>query len=482
MSNRSCSAPSPTTRRSSPSGRASATTSARAGVDLDFALFSNYERQVEALLAGHIDIAWNTPLGARARAAAHRGPLALARHARQRSRLPRQDRRAPRRRHPLARRSGGQDAGRRQPRLDAGAHPAAALLARARASTLDRVQLLPFDTDLGKHGDTGTSELDVLRALRRRARAGRRASAIWSGSTSRPPAASTRGSLEVLWTTPGFDHCMFDALPTLAEAKVAGVPARALRHALGRAGAPAAARARRAAAVAAAARRGLRQPASRARRDQTAGEPRGRASRSTAATCRSAAACWRSSVRRSSCWRRAACVARALVERERARTICRRGAASSATSISACDAGTPDGRDRAPHRAAGRCRRAAAPTPAAAPARGRRRTPASRRAARASSRAGPRYPFTLTRARSRRRRPETRAALRPGGRGAVGRGARHSLGDACGRAAAAARARRRPGDDVPGRERAVGALRAVAVRGAPAPGLRRGRRCSWRRR
>src|SRR3977135_1511710 len=32
------------------------------GVPMDFALFSNYERQVEELLNGHIDIAWNTPL------------------------------------------------------------------------------------------------------------------------------------------------------------------------------------------------------------------------------------------------------------------------------------------------------------------------------------------------------------------------------------------------------------------------------------
>src|SRR5947207_13703335 len=32
------------------------------GVPLDFALYSNYERQVEALLAGHVDVAWNTPL------------------------------------------------------------------------------------------------------------------------------------------------------------------------------------------------------------------------------------------------------------------------------------------------------------------------------------------------------------------------------------------------------------------------------------
>src|SRR5437867_2923992 len=32
------------------------------GAPMDFALFSNYERQVETLLKGHIDIAWNTPL------------------------------------------------------------------------------------------------------------------------------------------------------------------------------------------------------------------------------------------------------------------------------------------------------------------------------------------------------------------------------------------------------------------------------------
>src|SRR5687768_17152625 len=32
------------------------------GVPLDFALFSYYEAQVDSLLRGHIDIAWNTPL------------------------------------------------------------------------------------------------------------------------------------------------------------------------------------------------------------------------------------------------------------------------------------------------------------------------------------------------------------------------------------------------------------------------------------
>jgi phosphonate transport system substrate-binding protein len=32
------------------------------GFDLDFVLYSNYERQVDELLAGRIDVAWNSPL------------------------------------------------------------------------------------------------------------------------------------------------------------------------------------------------------------------------------------------------------------------------------------------------------------------------------------------------------------------------------------------------------------------------------------
>ena len=32
------------------------------GLDFDYVLYSNYERQVEALLAGHIHVAWNSPL------------------------------------------------------------------------------------------------------------------------------------------------------------------------------------------------------------------------------------------------------------------------------------------------------------------------------------------------------------------------------------------------------------------------------------
>src|SRR3954454_7982099 len=34
----------------------------RGGLDFDFLLYSNYERQVESHLAGHFHIAWNSPL------------------------------------------------------------------------------------------------------------------------------------------------------------------------------------------------------------------------------------------------------------------------------------------------------------------------------------------------------------------------------------------------------------------------------------
>src|SRR5688500_2622816 len=32
------------------------------GLSLDYVLYSNYERQVEAHVRGHIDVAWNSPL------------------------------------------------------------------------------------------------------------------------------------------------------------------------------------------------------------------------------------------------------------------------------------------------------------------------------------------------------------------------------------------------------------------------------------
>jgi ABC-type phosphate/phosphonate transport system substrate-binding protein len=83
---------------------------------------------------------------------------------------------------------------------------------------LARVLLVPFDTDLGKHGDTGTSELDVLRALHAgTADAGTVGDLVWVAEQA--AGRVDPAQVGVLWTTPPFDHCMFDALPGLPAAK-----------------------------------------------------------------------------------------------------------------------------------------------------------------------------------------------------------------------------------------------------------------------
>jgi ABC-type phosphate/phosphonate transport system substrate-binding protein len=80
------------------------------------------------------------------------------------------------------------------------------------------VNLLAFDRDLGKHGDTGTSEVDVLAALRDgKADAGAVGDLVWVNEQSAGHVDPSK--IDVLWTTPVFDHCMFDALPSLASGK-----------------------------------------------------------------------------------------------------------------------------------------------------------------------------------------------------------------------------------------------------------------------
>ena len=188
-----------------------------AGVAFDFALFSNYERQVEMLLEGKIDIAWNTPL-AHVRVKKATGQRSLS----------------------LGMRDSDRDFRCKVVvRKDAGIRsvkdlPGKTLAVGSRDSTQARIlplhflategvdlaalKLLPFDTDLGKHGDTGTSEIDVLAALRDgRAQAGTVGDLIWV--LEQAAGRIDPSQLEVLWTSPGFDHCMFDALPSLAEQK-----------------------------------------------------------------------------------------------------------------------------------------------------------------------------------------------------------------------------------------------------------------------
>jgi len=69
---------------------------------------------------------------------------------------------------------------------------------------------LRFNTDVGKHGDTGTSEVDVLRAvLDGRADAGAVGSPFWANVQAQQLVPV--GALGVVWTSPPYSHCMFTA-------------------------------------------------------------------------------------------------------------------------------------------------------------------------------------------------------------------------------------------------------------------------------
>ena len=73
---------------------------------------------------------------------------------------------------------------------------------------------LRFDSDLGKHGDTGTSEVEVARAvLDGRADAGAIGSPFWN--TVRSERLVPEGSLREVWSSPAYNHCMFTARPDL---------------------------------------------------------------------------------------------------------------------------------------------------------------------------------------------------------------------------------------------------------------------------
>ena len=69
---------------------------------------------------------------------------------------------------------------------------------------------LRFDSDLGKHGDTGASEVEVVRAvLDGRADAGAIGSPFWN--TVRSERLVPEGALTEIWSSPPYNHCMFTA-------------------------------------------------------------------------------------------------------------------------------------------------------------------------------------------------------------------------------------------------------------------------------
>lgn len=73
---------------------------------------------------------------------------------------------------------------------------------------------LRFDSDVGKHGDTGASEVEVIRAvLDGRADAGAIGNRFWDSLLHQH--LVPEGSLLEIWSSPDYNHCMFTARPDL---------------------------------------------------------------------------------------------------------------------------------------------------------------------------------------------------------------------------------------------------------------------------
>jgi phosphonate transport system substrate-binding protein len=188
------------------------------GLTIDFALFSNYERQLEALLHGHIDISWNSCLShVRAKRRTDGKVIGVAMRDRDRDACAKI----------LIRREiivkkltdlhgktlavGSRDS--------AQARIMPLYYLKQAGVDLSQVKVMAFDTDVGKHGDTQTSELDVLAAVHEgRAQAGIVGSLVWQAEQA--AGRIDLRVLDVLWTTPSFDLRIFDALPTLPIDKI----------------------------------------------------------------------------------------------------------------------------------------------------------------------------------------------------------------------------------------------------------------------
>jgi phosphonate transport system substrate-binding protein len=189
----------------------------REGIATDYVLYSNYERLVAAVLDGDVEIGWHTntafvaleqELGAEARILGMRdvdAEFATVIVTRRGEAIEGVKGLSGRR---LA--LGSRDSG----------HAAILplyYLAKQGLDAASECDLVRFDTDLGKHGDTGDSELRVIRAVAEGA-----ADAGALGETTlaafraeRVPAVA---DLEVTWRSPTYYHCNFTALPSLDDA------------------------------------------------------------------------------------------------------------------------------------------------------------------------------------------------------------------------------------------------------------------------
>jgi len=185
------------------------------GLRIEYVLYSSYPALVEALVAGHIDIAWNTPLAyLQAKERLGGQCLVLAMRDSDLSFTTAFITRTDSPIHSLSDLKGKRFAlGSRD-----SSHAAILPIHFLREGSLDPerdLQVVRFDTDIGKHGDTGTSEQDVVGAvLESVADAGALGKATWDAFVASGSIDPRR--LRIFWTSHGYSHCNFTARVGLA--------------------------------------------------------------------------------------------------------------------------------------------------------------------------------------------------------------------------------------------------------------------------
>ena len=187
---------------------------AERGLPFDYVLYTSYERQVEAHFAGHIDVAWNSPLAwlqaERIAAATGRRAEAICMRDSDRDLT-----------SLVIAREGGPvktvaDLKGRRVAVGASDSPQATLIplhfiADQGLEPNTDFEVLPFDKLVGKHGDHIGGERDAVRALMR---GDCDAACILDGNhlvfiqEGTIPAGATRSIAQ----TPAYDHCNFTVL------------------------------------------------------------------------------------------------------------------------------------------------------------------------------------------------------------------------------------------------------------------------------
>ena len=199
------------------------------GCKLDYVLFSNYERQIDALLKGQIDIAWNT------NTAWIRTLYATQDKARA---LIMRDTDVGFATKFVCKKGSGikslKDLQGKKFGLGSMDSAQAAIMAlyylKREGVTLDirefnspdecgranekQLSVVRYNSDVGKHGDTGRSEFDILEGIKK---GSLEAGSIGSSTWARILEDGTYPEIESFWTSPGYCHCNFSVLPDFDE-------------------------------------------------------------------------------------------------------------------------------------------------------------------------------------------------------------------------------------------------------------------------